>query len=152
MDRSELQELFIKILHRFMRTNMNELFVDITREEYFMLEVIGRYTEGESGHKGINVSELAKKLGVSPPAVSRMLKYLESKQLIHRQADEADRRNTCVFLTVEGDRVRSDTMKMMSEFSDKIIACMGMEEMNTLIVLWNKLADVFEIELKRIKL
>jgi len=151
MDRSELQEALIGIIHRFMKTNMNELFVDITREEFFMLEMIGRHTQGENGHKGINVSELAKKLGVSSPAVSRMLKYLESKRLIHRQADETDRRNTCVFLTTQGNKARSGTMKMMNDFSDKVIAYLGMEEMTTLLTLWNKLADVFEIELKKNK-
>jgi len=151
MDRSELQQALIGITHRFMKTNMNELFVDITREEFFMLEMIGRHTEGDNSHKGINVSELARKLGVSSPAVSRMLKYLESKQLIHRQADKMDRRNTCVFLTTEGYKARSATMKIIGEFSDKIIAYMGMEEMITLLTLWNKLADVFEIELKNKK-
>lgn len=151
MERSELQEAFIKIIHKFMKTNMNELFVDMTREEFFMLEMIGRHTEGETNHKGINVSELAKQLGVSSPAVSRMLKYLESKQLIYRMAGETDRRNTCVFLTTEGNQARIGAMKMFREFSDKIITYMGMEEMSTLLTLWNKLADVLEMELNKIK-
>lgn len=97
------------------------------------------------------MSELARKLGVSSPAVSRMLKYLESKQLIYRLADETDRRNICVFLTTAGYQARNQTMKMINEFSNKIITYMGTEEMGTLLTLWNKLADALEIELKKIK-
>lgn len=42
-------------------------------------------------------------------------------------------------------------MKMINEFSNKIITYMGTEEMGTLLTLWNKLADALEIELKKIK-
>jgi len=150
MDRAELQDEFIEVIHRFMKTNMNELFVDISKEEFFMLEMIGRHADEEKRYKGINVSELAKQLGVSSPAVSRMLKFMETKKLIYRVADEEDRRNTCVFLTAEGRNLRDTTMKVLGRFLDRIIAHMGIEEIRILLTSWHKLADVLEIELKKL--
>ena len=147
MEKDELREEFIRTIQRFMKTSMKQLFGEITREEFFMLEMVGKHAR--ENEKGIYVSELAKQLNVSSPAVSRMLRYLELKKLIYRQTDAADRRNTCVFLTAEGIKAQDGTRKILETFSDKIIAGMGMEDMSALLALCNKLANAFEAELKK---
>lgn len=144
---SRLQSDFMLTAHKFMRIPMHHLFREVTREEYFLLEVIGRAGTENCKGRGIYVYELASRMEVSAPAVSRMLKGLEGRGFIIRRADERNRRNTCVFLTQKGQNIKEQLAGKLENLADRIIARMGVEDMGTLLMLWNKLADVLETEL-----
>jgi len=148
MPKIELQEELLNTFRRLAKINIGDLFKDISREGYFMLEMIGKYTEENLEKKGICVSELAENLLVTSPAVSRMLRMLEKKNLIIRMVNEDNRRNTLVLLTEEGKEVRNRTRKQLNEFSGKVTAHIGTDDMKTLLTLWNELADAVETELK----
>ena len=47
-------------------------------------------------------SDIAKRLGITAPAVSKMLRSMEEKGYVERRVDEKDRRNTRVSITPDG--------------------------------------------------
>jgi len=62
------------------------------------------------------VSDIAKRLGVSSPSVSVMLKNLYKKGLIHRRNDPRDRRRVLVSLTSRGiDMVEKHVQNVIHE-------------------------------------
>ena len=88
----KLQEEFLKTINRFGKIKYELLFHNVSRREYEMLAVMERFMHESGNRKGIYVSELAKILRVSSPAVSRMIGILETKGFIVRDVDKEDRR------------------------------------------------------------
>lgn len=149
MEAYEVQEEFLKIANRFGKMKYEAMFRCISRREYEMLSVIGRFMETNTGKKGIYVSKLANLLRVSSPAVSRMVGALEEKGYIGRDVDKEDRRNTYVYLTKSGEETKEAVERSMRELMKAVIARMGEQNMQELIRLWNQLADIMEEEMKK---
>ena len=57
---------------------------------------------------GVAMSQLADRLEVQPPTVSRMVQRMESSGLVERRASEDDQRVSLVFVTEKGRAIRSD--------------------------------------------
>lgn len=148
MSPDTLQEDFIKTANRFGKMRYELMFPDISKREYEMLAVIGRYMEENSGTVGICVSALAGMLKVSSPAVSRMIGVLEEKGYIGRDADRKDRRNIRVYLTDSGKEIKRQAEERMRRMMSRVVERMGEEQTRHLIELWNRLADIMEEELK----
>ena len=102
--------------------------------------------QSHPGDRGVYVSALAGRMRVSPPAVSRMLRGLEQRGLVDRAVDRIDRRNTYVMLTPAGEAARADTIRELDGYTRRVLERMGREDMETLIRLWNRLADVMTEE------
>jgi DNA-binding MarR family transcriptional regulator len=68
----------------------------LTVAQYLALRAIRR--EGVSG------AELARRTGVSGPAVSQLLAALSDAELVERRADPADRRRQALALSAAGER------------------------------------------------
>jgi DNA-binding MarR family transcriptional regulator len=56
--------------------------------------------------EGLRPSELADRLGVEPPTVTKMLQRMESAGTVMRSADPEDARAMCVYLTDTGHNLR----------------------------------------------
>jgi DNA-binding MarR family transcriptional regulator len=63
----------------------------------------------------LSAAELARRTGVSGPAVSQLLSALESAELIDRQQAEADRRTRGLALTGRGTRTLDSATTLVSE-------------------------------------
>ena len=72
----------------------------------------------------------------------RTLRGLEQRGLVDRAVDRIDRRNTYVMLTPAGEAARADTIRELDGYTRRVLERMGREDMETLIRLWNRLADV----------
>ena len=96
------------------------------------------------------MSELAGNMDIAPSAASRLLNAMEGKQLITREVDTGDRRNTFVCLTPEGKKIHDKTAKVMENMRGRLVERMGYEDITQLIELWNKLAGIMEEELSSI--
>src|SRR5919108_1437679 len=68
----------------------------LTVPQYLALRAIAR--------EGVTGSELARRTGVSGPAVSQLLAGLASAGLVEREADAEDRRRQSLALSPAGDR------------------------------------------------
>jgi len=143
----ELQKKLITSVHRFKKEKTELILFNLSQSEFFMLQIIKHSKKNEK--PGIFVSELAKKLRVSAPAVSRMLGSLEERQFISRQIDLEDRRNTLVIITSQGEKVLKESEATMDDFTGRVISHMGYEKVAELLELFNSFVDVMEIELKK---
>lgn len=123
-------------------------FPGLSRSEFMMMHTI--IIRGDED-KGLRVSDLASNLGVSTPAVSRMIKSLVDKGYISKKQDEKDRRITYVSLSEAGREKSDDCGKRMLDVVDRTIEEMGNDDIRELIRISTKLFKHFEEELDRLK-
>ena len=98
---------------------------DLTPEQYFMLY---RLNEGD----GRSQIELADRVLVDRPNVTRLVDALEKKKLVRRAADEHDRRKTLVFLTQDGRRSIRKLLKVIVSARKRIFAGVTQKEVDLL--------------------
>lgn len=101
--------------------------------------------------KTMKVSEIAQTLDVVPPAVSRAVKILEQKQLIVREADPKDRRNTCIRITKQGNQIVKESEHILKEIFEGVYERMGEEKMQQLIEGLNTFGAALKIEMDKRK-
>ena len=71
---------------------------------------------------------------------------MEEKNLIERRIDRDDRRNTYIVLTEVGEAARHRTTARLSTFLDRVVDRMGLENVQTMIDLWNQFSEIVEDE------
>lgn len=145
MENEALKTELMRAARRHRRVNLGLLFNELPQGEFFLLERL--YKAAQRG-ASLCVSDLAGSLKIAPPAVSRMLRDLECKNLVYREADRADRRNTRVSLTEQGRRARDTAAARLDEFSNRVISRMGEADVRRLIALWNRMSDLMDEELR----
>ncbi len=148
MEGSGLHFEFMKVMHRIKRGGGTIAIGNLSRMEFFTLEVLHNTAKKKDHAGGVSASELAAMLHMSGPAVSRMLRSLEEGGLIERSIDLEDRRNIVIRLTEKGEVTRDKTHEQMREMMDRAIEKMGTENMRTLLDLFARLADIMEEEIK----
>ena len=79
----------------------------------------------EDGLKG---SELAERLGVEPPTVTRMLRRMESCGLIERRPAPTDARSFRVHLTGKGRTLEEPVARIWEEAEEKTLQGLSSEE------------------------
>jgi DNA-binding MarR family transcriptional regulator len=80
-----------------LHTNLSRTLVrhDISIPEWKLLGQVG-------DHQGIKLSNLAEILGYDPPLVTKLVKQLEKKRLVHRVASQTDERAKIITITSKG--------------------------------------------------
>jgi MarR family transcriptional regulator, organic hydroperoxide resistance regulator len=79
----------------------------------------------EDGLKG---GELANRLGVEPPAITRMLRRIENCGLVERRPDPADARSFRVYLTEKGRALEEPVVRIWEEAEEKTLRGIDREE------------------------
>jgi MarR family transcriptional regulator, organic hydroperoxide resistance regulator len=79
----------------------------------------------EDGLKG---GELAERLGVEPPTVTRMIRRMERCGFVERRPDPADARSFRVCLTEKGRALEEPVARIWEEAEEKTLRGMGPEE------------------------
>ena len=92
----------------------------------------------EDGLKG---GELADRLGVEPPTVTRMIRRMESCGFLERRPDPADARSFRVHLTDKGRALEEPVARIWREVEEKTLRGISPEEM---LVLRRLLARIRE--------
>lgn len=77
---------------------------------------------------GLRVGELACRLGVEPPTVTKMTTHLENSGFIERRRDKDDARCFKVFLTDAGRSLETPLAEIQAENEKKLLAGLGDEE------------------------
>ena len=146
MEYRETEQALFRALHRFGKRNTGQIIEmdGLTQGEFFGLVMLREHLKEHP--EGMHVRELAGKARVSPPRVSRMLRDMEEKGLIERRIDRDDRRNTYIVLTEVGETARQRTTERISTFLDRVVVRMGLENVQTMIELWNQFSDILEDE------
>lgn len=110
----------------------------ISHSEFFLLNII------MDRNNDITVSEIAAELEVTPPAVSRSLKSLESRGLIKRETNLINRRNTMVRLTETGQKFLEMSRRQMDVVMQYVEEKMGEERKNQLCLLLEEMTKIIE--------
>jgi len=113
--------------HRAMPENK-----DIHRGQIHLLFVI-------SQNNGVIQRDLADMIDMRPPSLTEKLANLEKHSLITRKQDEKDRRIMHVYLTDEGRSVIDGFVQANNKLSSCIFDCLTEEEIETMLVLVNKI-------------
>ena len=96
-----------------------------------------------NSHKSMTISELAEKIHVSPPAISRSIKGLEEKGWINRIIDSNDRRTTFVVLTELGEAKYLMVKKQLKDFLNEVLENYDESELNHFISFGNNIYNDF---------
>lgn len=137
-DKYKLVEQF-----RRMRQFMNSipLKTGISHSEFCLLNII---MDDPGNADGMTVSAIAAELDVTPPAVSRSLKSLESRGLVTRETNLINRRNTMVRLTESGRELLENSRKQMDAMLERVHEKMGEERKNQLCGLLSEMTEIIE--------
>ena len=146
MTEQEIRKKFLKIGQRFGKIKMLINYGNVSKAEFAVLMTVKRRQEMARNENGVYVSQLAKELKVSSPAVSRMLGNLENKGLIGRDVNKENRRNTYVYLTEQGEEEIAKTERLLDEAVTKVVNQMGKEDVEQLLNLWEKMVCIMEDE------
>ncbi len=77
---------------------------------------------------GLRGGELACRLGVEPPTVTKMLRRLENCGLVERRTDPADARSFRVYLTEKGHALEDPVLRCWERAEQRTFAGLGSSE------------------------
>ncbi len=80
---------------------------------------------------GLRGGELAERLGIEPPTVTKMLRRLERCGLVSRRQDPDDARSFRVYLTDEGRSLEGPVVRCWERVEEKTLAGMSAGERRT---------------------
>ena len=127
-----------------MKMHRDLCFTGLRKSEFVMLEIIER--ENGNREQGVLASDIAKRLRITAPAVSKMLRSMEEKGYVERRVDEKDRRNTRVSITPDGKEAEQQVRRQMQEFITGVIERLGEERTKELIHLMNRYTEILQEE------
>lgn len=105
------------------RGNVGELLAEVglhVGQEMFLIELWEQ--------DGLRGGELAERLGVEPPTVTKMLRRLERCGLVERLQDPKDARSFRVYLTDEGRSLEGAVARCWERVEEKTLAGMSVGE------------------------
>jgi len=85
----------------------------LTLEQFHILKNMERY-------RGLSQRELGSLVSKTPANISRLLDRLESKAMVVRRENPADRRAALVFLTPAGDALVKNAVGVLESFSHQL--------------------------------
>ena len=91
-----LEERYFELFKMCNRIVEKMDFVSVSKAEFFLLVQIHRQVQVQEVS---TVRTLAQDMGVSSPAVSRMIRSLSEKNMVEKRDLSSDRRNTSITLT-----------------------------------------------------
>lgn len=127
-------KMFLKNMQLINNMRLPLLLQEITPAEFSLMCCVG---EAESP---ISVAQTANSMGVSMPAVSRLLRTLEADGLIERRTDTNDRRSVLILLTEKGKELMKNNLLQLGHIVDRVTSCFSDEELSIFIHAQEKLA------------
>src|SRR5262249_27196244 len=100
------------------RANAWMLDHGVTADQFVLLTVVAR-------EPGITQITIVERTGSDPNTVAAVLRRLEQRRLVCREAHARDRRARCVFLTAEGKRVQRRAAKDAEPIVATLRDCMA---------------------------
>jgi DNA-binding MarR family transcriptional regulator len=98
----------------------------------------------ESG-QGVTVSEISKRLSITSPTVTQIIKSMQNNGYIEKTVDAKDRRISSIRLTAAGEEVVRKMGKRIEHVFSGLIEKLGKEQSETLIFLLDQVYDHFSL-------
>jgi DNA-binding MarR family transcriptional regulator len=118
------------------RANARALNAGITADQFVVLSVLAR----EPGITQINIVD---RTSSDPNTVAAILRLLEQRGLVRREAHARDRRARCVFLTTKGRRVQRTAAKDAEPVLAALWDCMANSDRGTIEQFLQRVHAVF---------
>jgi len=135
---------FLKTFYYLKSMKISGLFSeDITFAEYAMLQLITEMSN-ETGNTDVWLSDVVKRVEVTPQAVSKFINLAIRKGYIERFENASDRRSTGIRITDRGRAVLSKTGEDLTVFYNNVFNEFSEEEKATMYRLMSKLQRVVE--------
>jgi len=100
------------------RANSRMLKHGITADQFVLLSVLAR-------EEGITQITIVERTASDPNTVAAILRLLEHRGLVRREAHANDRRARCVFMTADGKRVHRQAAKESQPLLRSLWECMS---------------------------
>jgi DNA-binding MarR family transcriptional regulator len=100
------------------RANARTLTHGITADQFVLLTVVAR-------EPGITQITIVERTASDPNTVAAILRLLERRRLVRREAHARDRRARCVFLTAAGRRVQRHAAEDAESFLTSLWDCLA---------------------------
>ena len=97
---------------------------------------------------GLRLTDLAARLGVDAPTVTRKVQQLEREGLLTRSADVLDRRASRLALTTEGKRTIERVLKARRRWLQSLLVGWDDDELGTFGALLERFADAINDDLE----
>ena len=146
----EKYKSFAQSLYSLGNVDYSVLLNNCTSVEYIILSKIDMCIT-EDVLEYVNVTQLSEKLGVSMPAVSRVLKSLEGKRYIERNVDIFCRRNTRVKITKEGKKELLKCQHNLDKFFSEIFSDLDEKEQEMMSKSFEIMCERMHSKIKKYK-
>ena len=132
---------FAHMLYCFSNIDHSDIFIECSKAEYIALSNLYEHMK-VCGVNKLNVKEIAELSNVSMPAISRLLKGLETKKLIKRNIDYICRRNIDVKLTEKGIKIVEEMNEKLSNFYSTGFNKLSLEDQQNILKSYELLYDL----------
>jgi len=135
---------FLQMFYYIKTVKISGLFTeDISFAEYIMLQMITEMCN-ESGSTDVWVSDIVKRVEVTPQAVSKFINLAVGKGYLERFENESDRRSLGVRITDLGRTVQSKSGEELNAFRKSVFQEFSNEELSTMHELMRKLQEAVQ--------
>ena len=115
---------------------------DISVTEWRILAVLGRYP-------GLTASEIVDRTAMDKVAISRAVKNLVKKNLLHRKTDQEDRRRMLLFITTtRGAQMLAEVMPLARQYEKKLLDSLDSNERKAL----SKAIQTLQVQAQSLKI
>lgn len=154
LENDEIQAAkLINAMHIFSKINIGAVLGELSQTEYLVIYFVRKHGEYD-GHcnNGVNVTSLSEVLGVSTPAVSRILRGLEEKGFIQRITNKRNRRETYISLTDNGREIYFRDRELASSLYKTVEKKLGQDQIKELVRLSRSFNLIMTEEIERMNL
>lgn len=140
MLKGELTQQLFQMHYRMFRLDLWDILDAMPRSEFFLLQQLYKQ---KSKSDLLTHSQLAERLKLSNPAISRTVKQLVAKEWLARQNNEEDRRHTYLILTELGQQAYLETREQLELFVDESLEKLDVKDIETYIRVGHQIHDAF---------
>lgn len=83
---------------------------------------------GTQPNDGLSQKELAKKMRITPPSITVMIRKMEAEGLIKKKQDEKDQRITRIYITDKGRKIAEHMDGVLCQLETEAFANMSEQE------------------------
>lgn len=139
---------FLKIAQTFRKANIRLSAYGFAHGEVVILDTIQKISD--SSDNGVKVTQIAKALGISVPAVSKSVNSLERKGFISRIENNSDRRVTYIKMTEKGYEHLRQGCNITERIKERVEKDIGHERFTEFFRTLHEIPDIILDELNTI--
>lgn len=154
-DKEPMKELAHEITYRryiMAKDDAKFLFADASIAEYIVLHYMCEHIESDPIYSGkIYLSELSEKLNMPIRKTSKLIREMNSKNLINWDHDGDGRDGTYVTITEHGMKVYEETDNKLKDFYSKVLEKFDRDKMIQLLQLMKEFESVIRTEMEQME-